>query len=368
MTDRVSFLDLASIDALTRRLKIDPHRVRRARVAYFKKSLDADAALAELPTESRQAFAAAVTFEALTDIRRFDSQIDGASKLISRTAAGYAIETVILRPTTGRTALCVSSQVGCAAACAFCATGQMGVAKSLSAAEILDQVVQANRLLAAEDRRVRNIVFMGMGEPLHNEAALHETLATLQASHSFDHPPSRTLVSTVGVPEPLLRTAERFPTVNFALSLHAASQATRETIIPLAKRYSLDVLRSAVEQLNRLQPQRSSVMIEYLMLDGVNDSQDDAALLLDWVQGLRVHVNLIPFNPIATAPHLKSSPRPTIEAFGAQIRNAGHPTTIRYSLGRDIDAACGQLVRDENLAIAKALRQVASQDLSAAGP
>ncbi len=356
--ERTVFLDLTAIDALARRLKIDPHRVRRARVAYFKKSLSAQAALAELPADTRDAFADAVTFDVLSDIRRFDSQVDGATKLISHTTAGYAIETVILRPGTGRTALCVSSQVGCAAACAFCATGQMGVAKSLSAAEILDQVVQANRLLTAEDRRVRNIVFMGMGEPLHNEAALHEALATLQASQGFDHPASRILVSTVGVPEPLLRAAERFPTVNFALSLHAASQATRETIIPLAKRYSLDVLRGAVEQLNRLQPQRTSVMIEYLMLDGVNDTDADAALLLDWVQGLRVHVNLIPFNPIATAPHLRSSPRATIEAFGDQIRAAGHPTTIRYSLGRDIDAACGQLVRDENLAIAKALRQL----------
>src|SRR5690606_37156798 len=103
MTNRVSFLDLASIDALARRLKIDPHRVRRARVAYFKKSLGAQAALAELPAEARDPFAAAVAFDTLTDIRRFDSQIDGASKLISRTTAGYAIETVILRPSTGRT-------------------------------------------------------------------------------------------------------------------------------------------------------------------------------------------------------------------------------------------------------------------------
>lgn len=236
----------------------------------------------------------------------------------------------------------------------------MGVARSLSPTEILDQVVQANALLLPEGRRVRNIVFMGMGEPMHNEEAVQETLQVLQSSSCFDHPASRILVSTVGIPEPLLRTAERFPGVNFAISLHSADQATRESIIPLAKRYSLAELRETVQQLNEIQSSRTSVMIEYLMLRDVNDSIENAAQLLDWINGLRVHVNLIPFNPIAQAPQLQSSTRATIEAFGDRIRDAGYATTIRYSLGRDIEAACGQLVRDENLAVAKSLSQAAA--------
>lgn len=353
----IPFYDLEAVDAFCRSERIDPQYVRKARTAYFKKSLGEEAALEQIPDEKRDAFAEAISFHVLGDVKRFDSTIDGATKLVSHTRKGFAIESVLLRPATGRIALCISSQVGCAAACAFCATGQMGVARDLSSAEILDQVAIANESLQPEGRRVRNIVFMGMGEPMHNEAALHATLATLQSSAAFDHPPSRTLVSTVGVPDALVRTAEKFPRTNFALSLHSAVEATRQQIIPLAKRYSLRQLRETVAHLNRVQPEKNAVMIEYLMLDGLNDSPDDAAALIDWLEGLRVHVNLIPFNAIPQAPHLKTSDRPTIEAFGAKIRSIGHPTTIRYSLGRDIEAACGQLVRDENREVARRLAQ-----------
>lgn len=351
----ISFLDFAATNVVARQLRIDPQDMRKARTAYLKKSLGADAAVAALPEAARQAFAAAVRFGSLSDIARFDSAVDGASKLVSRTAAGFAIETVILRPSTGRTALCVSSQVGCAAACAFCATGHMGMARDLSGDEILDQVLLANQTLRPEKRRVRNLVFMGMGEPLHNEANLHTALATLQDSMAFDHSPSRTLVSTVGVPDPWLRTAERFPAVNFALSLHSAIDETRQQIIPLAKRYSLPQLRESVVELNRLQQVKTPVMIEYLMLDGVNDSDEAREALIGWLHGLRVHVNLIPFNAIQQAPSLRSSPRPRIKHFAAKMKEHGFPTTIRYSLGQDIDAACGQLVIKENHSVAKRL-------------
>ena len=351
----ISFYDLPAVDALARELKIDPGDLRKARARYFKRSLGADGALSAIPDDRREAFAARVAFRALADLRRFDSAIDGATKLVSRTAAGFSIESVILKPATGRVALCVSSQVGCAAACAFCATGQMGVARDLSAPEILDQLAIANESLVAEDRRVRNLVFMGMGEPLHNEAALHEVLTVLQSPAGFHHPPSRTLVSTVGVPDALVRSAEAFPDTNFALSLHAARQEVREQIVPLARKHTCDMLRAAVQHLNAIQPAKTSVMIEHILLDHVNDTTADADALIDWVDGLRVHINLIPFNAIEGAEHLKASPRETIEAFGARVRAAGHPTTIRYSLGADIDAACGQLVRDENRAVAQQL-------------
>ncbi|TWT96776.1 Ribosomal RNA large subunit methyltransferase Cfr [Botrimarina colliarenosi] len=353
----VSFYDTAAVDALIRELRIDPYLLRRARNAFFKKAAPPEAALAELPAENRTAFAAAVQFGTLTDLRRFDSGLDEATKLVFRTTAGFAIESVILRPATGRTTLCVSSQVGCAAACSFCATGHMGVARDLTADEILDQVVNANAILKDEGRRVRNLVFMGMGEPMHNEQEVQTALSVLQDPACFDHPASRILVSTVGVPAPLLRTVERFPTTNFALSLHSASQATREQIIPLARRYSLDQLRDAVLHLNQVQPETTKVMIEYLMLDEVNDSPEAAQLLLSWISGLRVHVNLIPFNSIPHRPELKCSPRSRIDTFGETIRSAGFPTTIRYSLGSDIEAACGQLVQSENRSVAKSLAQ-----------
>src|SRR3954452_18527307 len=162
---QVSIYDTPAIDCLRAELKFEPRRLRALRTAYFKKSLGVDAALAELPADVRERFANRVEFHSLRIAEARDSALDGATKLVLRTAAGYLIETVIMRTGTGRVSLCISSQVGCAAACGFCATGQMGIAKSLSPAEILDQIVLAGEHLHAEGRSVRNIVFMGMGEP-----------------------------------------------------------------------------------------------------------------------------------------------------------------------------------------------------------
>ncbi|MEN1679336.1 MAG: 23S rRNA (adenine(2503)-C(2))-methyltransferase RlmN [Planctomycetota bacterium] len=353
MQDRRSIYDTRGIDELRRELRFEPGLLRRLRIAYFKKSLGTEAALAELPAGVRDAFAERVEFHPFVLHKRCDSQLDGATKLIFRTAAGMLIESVILRAGTGRVALCVSSQVGCAAACDFCATGKMGMAHSLSAAEILDQVVQANELLRGEGRAVRNVVFMGMGEPLHNEDAVGRAIETLCDPSLFHHPPSRVLVSTVGVADRMVAFAERFPGVNLALSLHSVRQGTREQIIPLAKRYPLPMLRETLAEVQRIQTRQ--LMLEYLMLAGVNDSLEEATELLKWLDGLDVHINLIPFNPVEDAPHLTGSDRETRERFAAVLKSAGVPTTIRYSMGADIEAACGQLVRTENHAVAAAL-------------
>lgn len=351
---QVSIYDSPAIDRLRAELKFDPRRLRALRIAFFKKSRGVNEALAELPTDVQSEFARRVEFHPLALAEGLDSQLDGATKLVLRTQAGYSIESVIMRTGTGRVALCLSSQIGCAAACGFCATGQMGIAKSLSAAEILDQVVLAGERIRSEDRTVRNIVFMGMGEPFHNEEAIYEAISALLSPEMFHHPASRILISTVGIPDAMVRCARRFPEVNLALSLHSVRQEVREKLIPLAAKYSLDDLRSAVAKINQIQ--NNTVMIEYLMLAGVNDSTEDARELAAWLTGLHVHVNLIPYNPIETAPDLRTTERPERDAFAAILRNAGFVTTIRYSLGADIAAACGQLVQSENRRIA--LQQV----------
>lgn len=350
--NKVSIYDSDAIDSLRSELKFEPGFLRKLRIALFKHSKEPRVALNELPTTIRSTFAQKVAFDSLKLDKRFDSNIDGASKLIFKTKANFSIESVILRANTGRVSLCVSSQVGCAAACDFCATGRMGIAKNLSVPEILDQVAQANRLLSKEKRSVRNIVFMGMGEPFHNEDAVTESLRILNSPSGFHHPLSRILVSTVGIPSAMLRLAHALPNVNIALSLHSPIQSTREKIIPLAKRYSLDELRASIVELNRIQSIKTAVMLEHLMLEGINDSLEDATALCEWAKGLRVHVNLIPYNYVQEAPHLKGSDRARIEAFGAIIKKANLPTTIRYSMGSDIEAACGQLVRNENKAVA----------------
>jgi 23S rRNA (adenine2503-C2)-methyltransferase len=346
-----SIYDKSAVDRLRAELKFEPRRLRALRTAYFKKSLGVGAALAELPADTRQQFSSRVEFHPLAVEDARDSQVDGATKLVLRTASGYAIESVIMRTGTGRVSLCVSSQVGCAAACGFCATGQMGIAKNLSAAEILDQVVLASERMQAESRRVRNIVFMGMGEPFHNEVALYDAVAALLSPDAFHHPPGRILISTVGIPDAMIRCARRFPAVNLALSLHSVRPDIREQLIPLAAKYSLKELRNAVGSVNQIQ--RNSLMIEYLMLAGVNDSADDARELASWLDGLDVHVNLIPYNPIDSAPQWRATEQPERDAFATIIRAAGYTTTIRYSLGADIAAACGQLVQQENRQIAR---------------
>ena len=288
----------------------------------------------------------------------FDSEIDGATKLLFQNEQGLLLETVILRIASGRTTLCVSSQVGCAAACDFCATGKMGIARSLTAAEILDQVVQAGQMLEAEGRSFRNIVFMGMGEPFHNEHNLHQALDVLINPNGFARSPGSLLVSTVGIPDAMCRLAERFPKVNLALSLHSARQSIRESIVPLAKNFDLETLKVAVTELNQVHDRR--VMIEYLMLKDVNDTAADVEALLQWVHGLQVHVNLIPFNFVETASHLEPTDPEHITNFAQQLRQAGIKTTVRYSLGHDIAAACGQLVQMENRRRARELPVVES--------
>ena len=351
MSEPISIYDSAAVDRLRCELKFEPRRLRGLRTAYFKKFLGAEAALAELPAGVRDAFRSRVEFHPLEIDQACDSQLDGATKLVLRTPAGYLIESVIIRTGTGRVSLCVSSQVGCAAACGFCATGQMGVAKSLSAAEIFDQIVLAGEHLQPEGRRIRNIVFMGMGEPFHNEESLYEAVAALLAPESFHHAPGRILISTVGIPDAMVRCARRFPEVNLALSLHSVRPEVRQQLIPLAAKFPLDQLRSAVERVNSIQ--QNSIMIEYLMLAGINDSADDARELAAWLAGLKAHVNLIPYNPIESAPQLRTTERRERDAFAEILRAAGFVTTIRYSLGADIAAACGQLVQGENRHIAQ---------------
>lgn len=345
---QVSIYDMAGMERLQRELRFDPHMLRRLRTAFFKHFDGDEQALAEFPAREH------IAIHPLALDSRHDSQLDGATKLLFRTDTNMLIESVLLRIASGRTTLCVSSQIGCAANCDFCATGKMGIARNLSPAELCDQVTQGGQLLAAEGRSLRNIVFMGMGEPFHNEFNLYQALDILTASRMFHVSPTKILVSTVGIPGAMLRCARRYPQVNLALSLHSVRQEARERLIPLAKRYPLDQLRTTLRQLNALQSR--PVMIEYLMLAGVNDSPDEARELVAWVEGLNVHVNLLPYNAIADAPHLVGTERVSREAFAGVLKEAGITTTIRYSLGADIAAACGQLVRKENRATALAQR------------
>ena len=335
------FLEPAALEALRKATRTDTEQVRLVRNALLKDFVPDEDGLGKAPA------LAPLHLHPLVLEQRHDSAFDGATKLLFRTNAGLLTESVILRIASGRTTLCVSSQVGCAAACRFCATGTMGIARSLSAPEILDQVFQAGQLLAVEGRRPRNIVFMGMGEPFHNEDTLIEVIERLVDPAWFNFSPKKILVSTVGIVGGMLRFAARFPSVGLALSLHSVREGPRASIMPIAKRYPLPELRRALVEVNALQDR--PVMLEYLMLEDVNDTDADAEALIEWTADLDVHLNLIPFNPVDST-DLRGTARPRCVAFAQRLKAAGRVTTMRHSLGRDIEAACGQLVKRENLA------------------
>ncbi len=348
----VSIHDPLALETLRKNLRLYPHEMRRVRTAMMRTFRGIDGVLAELPGRVHDEVREQVRFHHLTLAERRDSQLDGASKLLFETDDAKRIETVILRAKTGRTTLCLSSQTACAVGCVFCATGRLKGLRNLTRAEILDQVVQAGEILRIERRQPRNIVFMGMGEPMHNEEVLHEVLHELGTKGAFHLSDAHLLVSTSGIPEGMVRLAQAFPKVGQALSLHSVRQGVREKLVPMARSHPLEPLREAIQALNRLQERE--VMIEYLMFDGLTDTLDDLETLKDFLHGLRVHVNLIPYNAIDATPGvrldqetliLRPTPDERFRVFLQALKDAGFPATRRYSLGADIAAACGQLAR-----------------------
>ncbi len=336
----VSIYDTVGLEALRVRNAVQPHRMKLFLNALFKKAMDREGALAVLPGNAQKDFARSVAFQSLELFERHDSKLDGASKLVFQTVDNHLIESVLLRPKTGRISLCISTQVGCACSCGFCATAKMGFIRNLTAEEILDQVVLAGRIVALEGRSIRNVVFMGMGEPLLNQENLFQSLEFLRAVPFFNYAGSRLMVSTVGIPAEMERFSARFPDVQLALSLHSARQEVREKLMPKAREYTLDSLRESLVEASR----NGKVMIEYLMLAGVNDGDVDFQALENYLRDIPVHINIIPFNEYAGC-NLRGTPRAEMNAFADRLKAAGFYTTLRYSLGTDIAAACGQLVQ-----------------------
>jgi 23S rRNA (adenine2503-C2)-methyltransferase len=272
---------------------------------------------------------------------------DGTIKWLFDVGGGNAVETVFI-PEDDRGTLCVSSQAGCAVGCRFCSTGHQGFSRNLATGEILAQLWYAeHRLrerlrLAPTERAIDNVVMMGMGEPLQNYAALVPALRVMLDDHAYGLSRRRVTVSTSGVVPMIERLREDCP-VALAVSLHAPSDALRDELVPLNRKYPIAELMAACRDYLPAAP-RDFIMFEYCMLDGVNDSLEQAQQLVELVRRERVpcKFNLIPFNPFP-ASGLKRSPRERVQAFARVLLDAGIVTTIRKTRGDDIDAACGQL-------------------------
>jgi len=251
-------------------------------------------------------------------------------------ADGARIETVLMAYRSGRVTVCVSSQAGCAMACTFCATGQAGFERQLTSGEIVEQVVRAGR--ASPEGRVSNVVFMGMGEPLANYGA---TWAAVERLHGDVGISARHLtISTVGIVPGILKLAEEHLPVNLAVSLHAANDELRDSMVPINRRYPLAAVMEACETWVASRNRRLS--FEWALIDGVNDRTSDAAELARLARPLAAHVNLIPLNP--TPGYItRGTPPAGVRAFRDRLVAAGVNATVRSNRGTDIAAACGQL-------------------------
>jgi len=260
-------------------------------------------------------------------------------KFLWSVAGDAQVETVLMLYPQ-RATVCVSSQAGCAMGCGFCATGQAGFQRHLTAGEIVEQVVRAARWARDRQRRVSNVVFMGMGEPLANEPAVWAAVRRLHGDLGLS---ARHLtISTVGVVPGIRRLAERDLPVTLAVSLHAASDTLRDELVPINRRYPIDELVAAAQRFVDVNHRRLS--FEWAMIDGVNDRASDAVELAALCRRLRpaAHVNLIPLNPTPGWP-TTGSPAATVAAFRDRLGALGVNATVRRNRGTDIDAACGQL-------------------------
>ena len=270
---------------------------------------------------------------------------DGTRKWLLRFAPGIEAETVYI-PDVGRAgALCVSSQVGCTLNCTFCHTGTQALVRNLTAAEIVAQVQVARDDLEEwpsprEERRLSNIVFMGMGEPLYNLDNVAAAIDIVSDNEGIALSRRRITVSTSGVVPELIPLGDRTQAM-LAISLHATNDALRDELVPLNKKYPLDQLMAGIRAYPGLSNARR-VTFEYVMLKGINDSPAEARALVQLLKGVPAKINLIPFNPWPGSPYECSS-WSTIESFAAILNRAGYASPIRTPRGRDILAACGQL-------------------------
>ncbi|KAL6213286.1 hypothetical protein ACLB2K_012733 [Fragaria x ananassa] len=283
-----------------------------------------------------------------------DSSDHLTTKLLIKLQNGALVEAVIMRYDSSlgkhngkshhggaRSTLCVSSQVGCKMGCTFCATGTMGFKSNLTSGEIVEQLVHASRISP-----IRNVVFMGMGEPLNNYNALVEAIRVMTGL-PFQLSPKRITVSTVGIIHAINKFHNDLPGLNLAVSLHAPVQEIRCQIMPAARAFPLVKLMDSLQQYQKNSQQK--IFIEYIMLDGVNDEEEHAHQLGKLLDTFQVVINLIPFNPIGSLSKFKTTAEEKVSTFQKILRGTyGIRTTVRKEMGQDISGACGQLVVNPN--------------------
>lgn len=349
--DRVNLLDLdaAALTAYVATLDEKPFRARQLSRWIHRRGARSFDAMSDLAKSLRSKLEQCAEIRALP-VLRDSTSADGTRKWLLDVGAGNAIESVFI-PEDDRGTLCVSTQAGCAMACLFCSTGRQGFNRNLTTAEIIGQLWWAEHELRASagtaggngsetERVISNVVLMGMGEPLQNLDAVVPALRLMLDDDAYGLSRRRVTVSTSGLVQQMDKLAEQCP-VALAVSLHAPNDELRDRLVPLNRKHPLRELMAACRRYLRHAP-RDFITFEYVMLDGVNDTDAHACELISLVADVPCKFNLIPFNPFPDA-GLGRSPAERIRAFAQILQDAGIVTTTRKTRGDDIDAACGQL-------------------------
>jgi len=332
-------LDYSDLESRLMGLGATREQVRAVWRALYREALDDPAQAPGLPEAARAALADELA-AALPALQESVVSPDGAArKDLLRFADGEAIELVLMRYRRRHSA-CISTQVGCACGCVFCATGQMGFVRQLGSGEIVAQVMHAQRALLAQGESLSNFVLMGMGEPLLNYENVLAAVRRLCDPRGLGFVERRITLSTAGIAPGIVRLADEGLRINLAVSLHAASDAVRSALMPINRRYPLAELWEALRYYTQKTQRR--VMLEWVMIAGVNDDPDEAETLARWLAGVPAHVNLILLNPTGDFSAQPAAPD-TVEAFTAALDQAGIPHTVRQRRGGSIAAGCGQL-------------------------
>jgi 23S rRNA (adenine2503-C2)-methyltransferase len=334
-------LTLKEFEAQLIERKEPSYRAKQIWQWLFQKRAASFAEMTNLSAVLRAGLAEDFTISRLTVLRQAISK-DGTRKFLFGLSDGHSIESVLI-PEAKRLTLCVSTQVGCGFGCAFCATAVLGLKRNLRASEIVDQIFEASRSLA-QDQRITHVVLMGMGEPLANYAETVKALAVMtDPSWGIGISPRRITLSTVGLVPQIRRLMEETK-VNLAISLHAPSDELRAELMPVNRKYSLQQLMECCRSLPI--PRRKRITFEYVLLRGINDSAEDAEALCQLLRDIRCKVNVIPFNPHPGSRYRRPDDS-AVERFQQVLQAHGLQVNVRRPRGDDIQAACGQLQGEE---------------------
>ncbi|MGH2560037.1 MAG: 23S rRNA (adenine(2503)-C(2))-methyltransferase RlmN [Thermomicrobiales bacterium] len=332
-------LTLEELETRLKEMGEPPYRAQQVYDWAYGHLVDGYEAMTNLPAALRARLAEALPLTSLSPVREIAADGGETIKTLTRTPDGQFIEAVLMIY-PDRATVCVSCQVGCAVGCAFCATGLGGLTRNLTAGEMVAQVVEAARRARDLGRSLTNVVMMGMGEPFQNYAETMKFVGIIHDPRGLNLGARRITISTSGIVPRIDALADEPYQVNLAVSLHAPNDELRSSLVPITRRYPIQDLLAAVDRYSAKTGRR--VSFEYALMRGINDSDEIAHELGELLRGRLCHVNVIPLNPVDVLPYERPDPA-GIDRFANVLRGHGIPTTVRYSRGVDIAAACGQL-------------------------